>query len=661
MKTPQFQPLTKDSAPAVAASKNDSLQRNSTRGNIPGPSEESLQRNTRPGASETRFGHNFSNISIHSGSRPPFVLQPKLQLNQADDPYEREADQVSSEVMQSQKSPETSLAQSPLAVQGRVMGNEAGLQEAPLLVDEALHSSGHPLDHGTREFFENRFGYQFGDVRVHSDARAAESAQAIDAMAYTVGRDVVFGAGRYAPSAQSGKQLLAHELTHVVQQSGAAGKPPAQPKLVQRSLETYLKAMNQKPRDWYIAAKHLNGESKSMIQQMLKNLGDPKLIAELHKAAVEGPGVGPCSNVAMLTEPDYLKVNPGEKPFDRSTCAPAPEAKKDEPQAQKQTGGAGGAVDPLKRPYTEIMADDKYIDNNITKMEFYAAEEAHIFYSDGSKLELGLVPELIKDPIEGVDYRTARTSHIGVTNPEPGTYKYIPKGTEKRSQVTSKMEGNKVMESLTRTVTFKVEEKSKRIVPTQINTRTAPTLCQMLMQSEEEYGKLMDETSKGGVKIFKSFKTVLEIYSLLPGGTAAKAATAKAASASEGLLAKLARRLVEVFAKGGAAEEVIVGGVSFGKVVVEKKGASLAVEYTFIENIGRVAGQGRMMQVTLEQAAVQVAKDAGLQEAQVIVHTVVNDKWMAYLESLGYAKTVIDKVGEAGFEAVWMKILPIPK
>lgn len=604
---------------------------------------------------EPRSGYNFSNISIHPGSRPPLVIQPKLQLNQADDPYEREAEQVSSEVMKSQKSPENSLGKSPLSVQGRVMGNAVGLQEAPPLVEEVLHSSGHPLDPGTREFFENRFGHQFGSVRVHSDARAAESAQAIDAMAYTVGRDVVFAPGRYAPSTQSGRQLLAHELTHVVQQSGAQGTPPAQPKLVQRSLETYLKAMNQKPRDWYTAAKHLNGESKSMILQMLKNLGDPKLIAELHRAAVEGPGVGPCSNVAMLTEPDYLKVNPGEKPFDRSTCAPAPEPKA-EPSKQ-----AGGATDPLKRPYTEIMADDKYIDNNIKKMEFYAAEEAHIFYEDGSKLELGLVPEVIKDPIEGVDYRTARTSHIGVTNPEPGTYKYIPRGTEKRSAVTSKMEGNKVMQELTRTVTFKVEEKSKRIVPTQINTRTAPTLCQMLMQSEEEYGKLMDETSKGGVKVFKSFKTVLEIYSLLPGGTVAKAATAKAASASEGLLAKLARKLVEVFAKGGAAEEIIVGGVSFGKVVVEKRGTSLAVEYTFIQNVGRVAGQGRMMQVTLEQAAVQVAKDAGLKEAQVIVHTVVNDKWMAYLESLNYAKTIIDKAGGVGFEAVWMKVLPIPK
>jgi len=67
------------------------------------------------------------------------------------------------------------------------------------------------------------------------------------------------------------------------------------------------------------------------------------------------------------------------------------------------------------------------------------------------------------------------------------------------------------------------------------------------------------------------------------------------------------------------------------------------------------------MQVALEQAAVQVAKEAGAKEAQVIVHTVVNQKWMAYLESLGYTKTLVEKTGEVGFEAVWLKVVSIVK
>jgi hypothetical protein len=74
---------------------------------------------------------------------------------------------------------------------------------------------------------EPRFGHDFGRVRVHTDASAAQSAQAVNAQAYTVGRDVVFGAGRYAPSSPQGQRLLAHELAHVVQQNSAAYQPGA--------------------------------------------------------------------------------------------------------------------------------------------------------------------------------------------------------------------------------------------------------------------------------------------------------------------------------------------------------------------------------------------------------------------------------------------------
>lgn len=79
-------------------------------------------------------------------------------------------------------------------------------------------SPGRPLDGMTRRFFERRFGHGFGDVRVHDDARAAAAAREADALAFTCGRDIVFAAGRYEPAAPHGLRLLAHELTHVVQQ-----------------------------------------------------------------------------------------------------------------------------------------------------------------------------------------------------------------------------------------------------------------------------------------------------------------------------------------------------------------------------------------------------------------------------------------------------------
>lgn len=93
----------------------------------------------------------------------------------------------------------------------------------PSIVRDVLRSPGQRLDANTRAFFEPRFAYDFSHVRVHTDSKAAESAQAVNALAYTVGRDVVFGAGQYAPGTRYGQKLLAHELTHTIQQSRSTG------------------------------------------------------------------------------------------------------------------------------------------------------------------------------------------------------------------------------------------------------------------------------------------------------------------------------------------------------------------------------------------------------------------------------------------------------
>jgi hypothetical protein len=90
--------------------------------------------------------------------------------------------------------------------------------EVPSIVHQVLRSPGRPLDPATRSVFEPRFGHDFSQVRVHADAKAAESAHAVNALAYTMGRDIVFAANQYTPRSFDGKRLLAHELTHVVQQ-----------------------------------------------------------------------------------------------------------------------------------------------------------------------------------------------------------------------------------------------------------------------------------------------------------------------------------------------------------------------------------------------------------------------------------------------------------
>src|SRR5262249_23929734 len=97
---------------------------------------------------------------------------------------------------------------------------------------------GQPLPPATREFFESRLSYDFGNVRIHDDAQSAANARSINALAYTYGPNIVFGAGQYAPHTHAGQQLLAHELTHVVQQHQAPTQPvlqrkpdtPSQPK-----------------------------------------------------------------------------------------------------------------------------------------------------------------------------------------------------------------------------------------------------------------------------------------------------------------------------------------------------------------------------------------------------------------------------------------------
>jgi hypothetical protein len=95
--------------------------------------------------------------------------------------------------------------------------------EAPDIVHDVLRSSGQSLDPATRSFFEPRFDRDFSDVRIHTGIHAAESARQVNALAYTVGPHIAFGANRFAPGTFEGRRLIAHELTHVVQQSNAPG------------------------------------------------------------------------------------------------------------------------------------------------------------------------------------------------------------------------------------------------------------------------------------------------------------------------------------------------------------------------------------------------------------------------------------------------------
>jgi Domain of unknown function (DUF4157) len=193
-------------------------------------------------AASPRVGHDFSWIPAHSPASG--AIQTKLAVNRPGDIYEQEADRISEQVMRMPE-PEGQHACSSGRLKGqteqaparehesvqtkRVRAGDAGQVAAPSIVHEVLAAPDQSLNPATRSFMEPRFGHDFSRVRVHADARAAESARTLNARAYTVGRDVAFGAGQYAPQTSEGQRLLAHELAHVVQQGRGAVALQRQP------------------------------------------------------------------------------------------------------------------------------------------------------------------------------------------------------------------------------------------------------------------------------------------------------------------------------------------------------------------------------------------------------------------------------------------------
>jgi hypothetical protein len=184
------------------------------------------------------------------------LIQAKLTVNAPGDRYEQEADRVADEVMRmSVRGTSIQAASTPPdekaglqrkcacggsepkcepckeeQQEGMLQTKSAGVPreaEAPPIVYDVLRSPGVLLDRSVREQMESQFGQDLSSVRIHTDARAAASSQAVSADAYTVGRNVVFNSGMYAPHTATGRKLIAHELAHVIQQHGVGAHAQA--------------------------------------------------------------------------------------------------------------------------------------------------------------------------------------------------------------------------------------------------------------------------------------------------------------------------------------------------------------------------------------------------------------------------------------------------
>jgi len=176
------------------------------------------------------------------------IIRAKLKVTQPGDKHKQQADRVADTVMrmpeplvqrQPQEEEEKTLRRQPKEEEDEMMRRQPLEEDEELQTKpngsnvpqvsprvqsqiNSLRGGGRPLPTTARTFYEPRFGYDFSDVHVHTNSRAAETAAAVNAKAFTVGRDVVFGPGEYAPESAAGKRLLAHELTHVVQQSSSS-------------------------------------------------------------------------------------------------------------------------------------------------------------------------------------------------------------------------------------------------------------------------------------------------------------------------------------------------------------------------------------------------------------------------------------------------------
>lgn len=149
-------------------------------------------------------------------------LQAQLSIGASHDPLEMEADRVADQVLSAPRHPAVSASRPH--IQRSTSQTIANADVAPASVDRVLASAGRPMEPTLQQDMEQRFGYDFSHVRIHADAPAGQSAREVNAHAYTVGRDIVFGAGRFAPATDGGRRLIAHELTHVVQQTGSAAR-----------------------------------------------------------------------------------------------------------------------------------------------------------------------------------------------------------------------------------------------------------------------------------------------------------------------------------------------------------------------------------------------------------------------------------------------------
>lgn len=302
-------------------------------------------------------------------ARPVGTVQTKLAISSPGDEYEQEADRVAdaivrtsdartkSETTFANQTRPTNIQRQPSSedeteeIEVHAKHSEGGGARAEAASESSIQNridglggSGREMPHSVKSYFEPRFGQDFGGVRLHTDANAARLAKSINARAFTVGRDIVFGAGEYAPQTLEGKRLLAHELTHVLQQRGGRS-------VIRRKIsfekEAYIPVnpidtvIHNKPvglttptfNGKQLPADPKSAATKQAAQQLYNQAGQIIFEALTPKSVTYNPGTKECSfadfdikvsaNVIVTTQPSNkqwtMSVAGGEIPNCKNT------------------------------------------------------------------------------------------------------------------------------------------------------------------------------------------------------------------------------------------------------------------------------------------------------------------------------------------------------
>ena len=277
----------------------------------------------------------------------PVQRKAQVTVGSAADPLEREADRVANDVMNDRRArvhgatsaapvqrtcaacsgaEETCSTCGGMTVRRTAMtGRSHSDIDAGLYVGRALASGGQPLPARTRSFMEPRFAHDFSAVRVHAGPAAAASAAALGARAFAVGRDVVFGAGAYAPDTPAGQRLIAHELTHVIQQG--ASRSPSGRASSDQAAETLV------------------------VQRQTTDEGDLDAGVPAPAAPVTDAGVPGVNGASQREAQDACVGRLGGCPEMRSGGTPtAEEIHQYNEQCRRETGYVGDDVQPTCRP-----------------------------------------------------------------------------------------------------------------------------------------------------------------------------------------------------------------------------------------------------------------------------------------------------------------------